>query len=123
MTDEIPQPTATLRKVEGGKKDGAAAENEPDYVIEVRVDTRLLAQALGDSNAWRALFDKIIPVTATQAIYEFKAFVLNGFKPVTSQEELLACRDKMLKIEAPKPSLTIVKSLPAGLKNRGQRRK
>lgn len=125
--NETEKPELTV--VEGGKADpptGVAVQDEnseTSYLISVEVPKHTLVDALKGPVEWKKLWTEMLPALFSDEAMKLKACALNGFKEVTTQEELAAAREKMLAIERPAPSFRIVKALPMGLKPRRDRRK
>lgn len=80
--------------------------------ITVTVPKSVMLEALENMKMWQLLWGSFIFEEFAQAALELKGFVLNEFKAVTTNEEMLACREKMLKLEAPLPVLKLASDNP-----------
>jgi len=112
-----------LKLIKGFKKEKPLApQPEQDYAIEVLIYPQLLRDAVEDPEKWKILWTKIIPEAFDLEARKLKAFALNGFKQLENNDQIMACREKMLKLESPRPTIRVVKTFPPGLKNRSERR-
>ena len=86
--------------------------DQENLEITVTVPKSVMVEALENQRMWQLLWGSFLFEEFAQAALELKGFVLNGYKAVTTNEEMMACREKMLKLEAPLPVLKLATDNP-----------